>query len=91
LIHTVFTLRYAHLYYDAPDGETALEFPGDEKVPDYLDFAYFAFVLGMTAQTADVNIRGRRIRRTALLHGVIAFAFNTAVLALSIGVLTTLL
>jgi uncharacterized membrane protein len=91
LIHTVFTLRYAHLFYDAPEGEVALDFPGDVTMPDYLDFAYFAFIIGMTAQTADVNIRGQRIRRTALLHGVVSFAFNTAVVALSIGVLTTLL
>ena len=60
-------------------------------MPDYLDFAYFAFIVGMTTQTADVEIRGRRMRRTALLHGVVSFAFNTAVVALSIGVLTTLL
>jgi len=91
LIHTVFTLRYAHLYHDASAGSTPLEFPGVDDTPDYLDFAYFAFIVGMTAQTADVNIRNRRIRRTALLHGVIAFAFNTAVVALSIGVLSTLL
>ncbi len=95
LIHTVFTLRYAHLFYD--DGtiidkeSAALAFPGDETSPDYLDFAYFAFVIGMTAQTSDIAVRSRFMRRTALLHGVIAFAFNTAVVALSIGVLTGLL
>ena len=91
LIHTVFTLRYAHLYYDPNAGERALEFPGNPSMPDYLDFAYFAFVVGMTAQTADVNICDRRIRRMALLHGLVSFVFNTAVVALSIGVLTTLL
>ena len=90
LIHTVFTLRYAHLYHSEAKPTNPLEFPGGERSPDYLDFAYFAFVVGMTAQTADVNIRGRAIRRTALLHGIVAFAFNTAVVALSIGVLTTL-
>ncbi len=91
LIHTVFTLRYAHLYYDVPDGGTMLEFPGLAELPDYLDFAYFAFVIGMTAQTADVNIHDRTIRRWALMHGLIAFSFNTAVVALSIGILTSLL
>jgi uncharacterized membrane protein len=91
LIHTVFTLRYAHLYYDADGSAPALEFPGMNDLPDYLDFAYFAFVIGMTAQTADVNIRDRQLRRTALMHGLLAFAFNTAVVALSIGVLTSLL
>ncbi|MEO7521319.1 MAG: DUF1345 domain-containing protein [Gemmatimonas sp.] len=91
LIHTVFTLRYAHLFYEDGAAKPPLEFPGGDDTPDYLDFAYFAFVIGMTAQTADVAIHGRGIRRTALLHGVVSFAFNTAVVALSIGVLTTLL
>jgi uncharacterized membrane protein len=91
LIHTVFTMRYAHEFHDAPPDKPPLEFPGLDGLPDYLDFAYFAFVIGMTAQTSDVCIHGRRIRRTALLHGIVAFAFNTAVVALSIGILTTLL
>ncbi len=91
LIHTVFTLRYAHQYYDSPAGTRPLDFPGMDDSPDYLDFAYFAFVIGMTAQTADVGVRGQAIRRTVLLHGLVAFGFNTAVVALSIGILTTLL
>ena len=91
LIHTVFTLRYAHVYYDAPDGQKQLEFPGNDSMPDYLDFAYFAFVVGMTAQTSDVCVSGRPMRRAALLHGIVSYVFNTAVVALSIGVLTTLL
>jgi uncharacterized membrane protein len=91
LIHTVFTLRYAHEYYDAPDGEPELAFPGRTDAPDYLDFAYFAFVIGMTSQTSDVAIQGTRTRRTVLLHGVLSFGFNTAVLALTIGALTALL
>jgi uncharacterized membrane protein len=88
LVHTVFTLRYAHQYYDAnPDGSDmgGLEFPGGDKEPNYLDIAYFAFVVGMTAQTADVSISGRPQRRLALLHGLISFAFNTALVALVIN------
>ncbi|PJJ53351.1 DUF1345 domain-containing protein [Hymenobacter chitinivorans] len=86
LVHTVFTLRYAHLYYDATaDGDAGgLEFPGREP-PDYLDFAYFSFVVGMTAQTADVSISSQYVRRLALLHGLVSFGFNTAVVALSIS------
>ncbi|WP_167852152.1 DUF1345 domain-containing protein [Hymenobacter elongatus] len=82
----VFTLRYAHLYYDAAThGDTGgLEFPGPEP-PDYLDFAYFSFVVSMTAQTADISISGRPLRRLALLHGILWFGFNTAVVALSIS------
>jgi uncharacterized membrane protein len=91
LIHTVFTLRYAHLYHEAHGESPALDFPGLHGLPDYLDFAYFAFIIGMTAQTADVCIHDRRTRRTALLHGVVAFAFNTSLVALLIGALTTVL
>jgi uncharacterized membrane protein len=94
LVHTLFTLRYAHLFYDGADAsqqEGGLAFPGDEKEPDYLDFAYFSFVIGMTAQTADVSITDRGIRRLALLHGLLAFGFNTAVVALTITGLAGLL
>lgn len=88
LVHTVFTLRYAHTYYDAnPDGSDVggLDFPGGLREPDYLDLAYFSFVVGMTAQTADVSISGRAQRRLALLHGIISFGFNTALVALVIS------
>ena len=95
LVHTVFTLRYAHIYYDTDQktgGDTGgLDIPGPETEPDYLDFAYFAFTLGMTAQTADVAISGRRQRHTALLHALISFSFNTAIIALSISAIGGLL
>jgi len=96
LVHCVFTLRYAHTYYDTNDqGQDCggLTFPDDadktdaepKLEPNYLDFAYFAFVIGMTAQTADIGISSRTIRGTALLHGLISFLFNTAIVALTIG------
>jgi uncharacterized membrane protein len=88
LVHTVFTLRYAHIYYDAKeDGSDVggLDFPGGEKEPNYLDIAYFAFIIGMTAQTADISISGRPQRRLALLHGLLAFVFNTTLVALVIN------
>lgn len=94
LLHTIFTLRYAHLYYDAAidtDGSTkavgGLQFPGREQ-PDYLDFVYFSFVVGMTFQVSDVNITSRKIRRVCTLHALLSFAFNTAILALSINVVS---
>ncbi|HVX49787.1 MAG TPA: DUF1345 domain-containing protein [Chitinophagaceae bacterium] len=96
LIHTVFTLKYAHMYYTFPSrkhleaGEQphgGLDFPGTEH-PDFLDFAYFSFVLGMTFQVADVSITGRSIRRLALLHGFIAFVYNTIIVALSINIVS---
>jgi len=96
LVHTVFTLHYAHIYYDADDTRQGrdtggLGFPGDPPEPDYLDFAYFAFTIGMAAQTADVTIPGRRQRHTALLHALISFIFNTAIVAMSISALGSLL
>jgi uncharacterized membrane protein len=95
LVHTIFTMRYAHMYYDITrdDGSArpggGLQFP-DEKNPDYLDFVYFAFVIGMTFQVSDVEILSRRIRRLAWLHGLISFIFNTAIVALSINVISGL-
>ncbi len=94
LVHTVFTLRYAHLFYSAgeepSDRREGLDFP-DEKNPDYTDFAYFSFIVGMTCQVSDVQITSREIRRLALLHGLISFVFNTVVLALSINIISGLL
>lgn len=93
LVHTLFTLRYAHLFYDdSPQGRKkgGLRFP-DEPEPDYLDFAYFSFVIGMTGQVSDVEITSRSIRRLALLHGLLSFAFNTLLIALSINVLSGLI
>lgn len=95
LIHTMFALRYAHAFYgDAEDPEVknwagGLEFPGDET-PGYLDFAYFAFVIGMTCQVSDVQITDGGMRIHALLHGLLSFAFNTVILALSINTISGL-
>jgi uncharacterized membrane protein len=85
LLHTVFTLRYAHLYYDAGPEPGGLTFPLGSPHPAYFDFAYYAFVIGMTAQTADVNITSPVLRRATLLHGLLSFGFNTAVVAVSIS------
>ena len=94
LVHTVFTMRYAHLFYTVTDGHRTptggLEFPGDDKEPDYLDFVYFSFVIGMTFQVSDVEISSKQIRRLAWAHGLIAFAFNTAIVALGINVISGL-
>jgi uncharacterized membrane protein len=91
LVHTVFTFRYAHMYYanhktkPGSDAE-GLEFPGNEK-PDFPDFAYFSFVLGMTFQVSDVEILQKSIRRLALLHGFISFLYNTTIIGLTINIL----
>jgi len=84
----VFAIHYAHVYYlteeGSPQHRGGLDFPADDA-PDYWDFLYFALVLGATSQTADVNIQSKEIRRIAAAHGVIAFAFNTAILATMIN------
>jgi uncharacterized membrane protein len=94
MIHTAFTFRYAHLYYhdaDAPPGpDRGLNFPGKEQPNDF-DFAYFSLVLGMTFQVSDVQITSRRIRRLALAHALISFAYNASIFALTVNVLAGLL
>lgn len=98
LVHTVFTLRYAHMFYgqtqrnkdDQSKRLRGLEFP-NEPEPDYLDFTYFSFVLGMTFQVSDVTISSRKIRRLALVHGLLSFAFNTLLVALTINVVSGLI
>jgi uncharacterized membrane protein len=89
--HTLFGLHYAHLYYgDADSGDArkthrgGLDFPGEDR-PDYWDFLYFSFVVGMTCQTSDVQVTGRTTRRLALAHGIVAFFFNAVVLAMAIN------
>lgn len=87
--NAVYTLHYAHLYYSGDDGGkdcSGLEFPG-EGDPDYSDFCYFAFTLGVALQTADVSIKSRHIRRVVTAHCIAAFIFNLGVLALSVNVL----
>lgn len=92
LVHLLFALEYAKLYYlagphEAPPG--GLDFPGGH-LPDYGDFLYFSFIIGVACQTADVSISGRAMRRMALVHGLIAFLFNTVILAATVNVAASL-
>jgi uncharacterized membrane protein len=83
-----FAYRYAHEYYSRNDDgsfEYGLKFP-DEPNPDYWDFIYYAFVIGMTFQVSDVNITSRKLRRLATVQGMIGFVFNTVILALSVNI-----
>jgi uncharacterized membrane protein len=87
-MNTLFALHYAHQFYgdDARrQRRGGLEFPGRDD-PDYWDFVYFAIVIGMTFQVSDVQITNRTIRRTVLVHGLVAFAFNVVIIALSVNV-----
>jgi uncharacterized membrane protein len=95
LLHTVFGLHYAHAFYgDSPESKEhhagGLLFPGD-RPPDYFDFAYYSFVVGMTCQVSDVQITSRRMRRLTLLHGMLSFGFNTLILALLINTVSSML
>ena len=81
LTHTAFTLRYAHLYYrEDEEGVGGLEMPGGQR-PAYFDFAYLAFTVGMCFQVSDVTVKSPQIRRALLLHALLSFVYNTAVLA----------
>ncbi|WJJ93496.1 DUF1345 domain-containing protein [Neopusillimonas aromaticivorans] len=85
-MNTIFALHYAHDYYVNSNREpVGLNFPGTSD-PDYWDFLYFAFVIGMTFQVSDVQIDSRAIRRVALAHAMIAFFFNVVVIALSVNI-----
>ncbi len=90
--HLMFALHYAHDYYlsETRGQPRGLDFPGESQ-PDYGDFLYFALVIGTSAQTADVTLTSRAMRRTGMLHCVLAFFFNTAVLALTINIAAGLL
>jgi uncharacterized membrane protein len=81
LTHTAFTLRYAHLYYrEDHEGVGGIELPGG-AAPSYFDFAYFAFTIGMCFQVSDVTVTSSQIRRAVLLHAVLSFVYNTAIIA----------
>ena len=89
MIHTVYGFHYAHRFYQeerekSPAGP-GLDFPGKLE-PDYFDFLYYSFVVGMTSQVSDVQVTSREMRRITLVHSVLSFAFNMLVLALSINV-----
>lgn len=87
LVHTVFTLRYARLYYSDPVG--GIDFNQPEP-PAYTDFAYLAFTIGMTFQVSDTNIRTSAIRRAALRHGLVSFPMGTVIIAGAINLVSGL-
>jgi uncharacterized membrane protein len=93
-VNTTFAIRYAHYFYgdrgDKKGQRAGLAFPGGEA-PDFWDFLYYAFVVGMTCQVSDVQVTSRPMRRLTLAHGVLAFFFNAGVLALAVNILAAVL
>jgi uncharacterized membrane protein len=82
--HTIFALHYAYEFYGEGDRTRGLDFPGGAQ-PDYWDFIYFSFVIGMTFQVSDVAVTNKGIRRSVVVHGVLSFFFNAAVVALTVN------
>ena len=87
VVHTLFVLRYAHLYYGGVPG--GIEFPGGDD-PSYRDFAYVGFTVGMTFQVSDTNLTDGSIRATVLRHALLSYVFGTAIIASTISVLAGL-
>ena len=88
VVHTVFMLRYAHEFY-AETGGGGIDF-GDVESPDYLDFAYLAFTVGMTFQVSDTQVRNRLIRRTVLRQALLSYLFGTFIVAVTINLVASL-
>ena len=87
LVHTLFTLRYAVLYYTGPDGGISFN---QKQPPRYLDFAYFAFTIGMTFQVSDTDIEDGAVRATALRHALLAYLFGAVVIASTVNLIANI-
>jgi uncharacterized membrane protein len=96
LVHTMFAVQYAHSYYKyinrnhSEEITAGLDFPNNDY-PDYWEFLYYSFVIGMTSQVSDVETRSRDMRRLTLLHSILSFFFNTTILAMSINIIASLI
>jgi uncharacterized membrane protein len=84
-VHTIYAIHYAHEFYGDAGERQGLKFPHEGR-PDYWDFLYFSFNLGAAAQTSDVLVTSKRMRRLVLAHTILAFLFNTTILALAVNV-----
>lgn len=93
-VHVIFTLHYAHEFYAPKDkgkgDRQGLIFPGEDDA-DYWDFLHFALIIGVANQTADIQISSQKLRRIATLHSLVAFLFNTVILALAVNIAVNLL
>jgi uncharacterized membrane protein len=90
LVGTVFTFHYAHMFYRAEPGHLPLHFPDNETNPDYWDFLYFSFTIAVAAQTSDVSVHTRAMRKIVLAQSILSFLFNVAIIGLSINIAASL-
>jgi uncharacterized membrane protein len=92
-IHTMFALHYANSYYvhqtTAGASQSALDIPGVDGKPDFIDFLYFAFTIGLSCATSDTAVHSRRLRRTVMVHGILTFFFNMVILGFTINIAAT--
>ena len=91
LLGTLFTFHYARIYYRSPAGKRALKFPDDHEYPDYWDFLYFSFTIAVAAQTSDISVMSRTLRKTVLAQSILSFLFNVAIIGLSINIAASLI
>jgi uncharacterized membrane protein len=87
-VHTLFVLRYARLFYVDPIG--GIDFLSRDDPPDYMDFVYFAFTVGMTFQVSDTGVIQRNIRRTVTRHALLSYLFGTVIVGVAINVVGNL-
>jgi uncharacterized membrane protein len=87
-VHTIYTLRYARLYYVEPVG--GIDFP-DDAAPAYLDLAYVAFTIGMTFQVSDTNLSKKRVRRAAIHHALLSYLFGAVILAIGLNAIASII
>ena len=90
LVATLFTVHYARTYYRSPVERRALQFPDNEASPDYWDFLYFSYTIAVAAQTSDISVMSRSMRKIVLAQSILSFFFNLAILGLSINVAASL-
>ena len=86
LVGIIFTVHYARMFYTASPEQRPLRFPDDEQKPDYWDFLYFSLTIAVAAQTSDVSVMNRSMRKAVIAQSVLAFVFNVAILGFSINV-----
>jgi len=90
LVATLFTFHYARTYYRSPIERRALQFPDNEANPDYWDFLYFSYTIAVAAQTSDISVMSRSMRKIVLAQSILSFLFNVAILGLSINIAASL-